>query len=299
MFQLPSPLEEINHEILKAHHVKLYIKRDDLIHPEISGNKWRKLKYNFQEAKSKGYSKIITFGGAFSNHIAASAAAAKYFEFEITGIIRGKELSSDSNQTLRQAANHGMLFRFVTRKEFRDLRKDSNLWMKKFPNHFVIPEGGCNEAGMKGVSEIIDEIQIPFDTIICPIGTGTTFAGLSSRLETGKVMGISALKGDFIKDEIAELHQKFGLSPIGDSVQTDFHFGGYGKTTNVLIEFINEIKAQLDILFDPIYTGKAFFGVWKMIQEGIFDGQTLIFLHTGGLQGIVGFNQKSPQKIHI
>lgn len=299
MFQLPSPLEEINHEILKAHQVKLYIKRDDLIHPEISGNKWRKLKYNFQEAKSKGYSKIVTFGGAFSNHIAASAAAAKYFGFEITGIIRGEELSANSNQTLRQAAHDGMQFRFVNRKEYRDLRKDPNSLVKEFPNHFVIPEGGCNEAGIKGVSEIIDEIHIPFDTIICPIGTGTTLTGLSSRLAPGKVMGISALKGDFIKNEIAELYQKFGLSTNVGSVITDFHFGGYGKYTIELVDFINTIHEEIQVLFDPIYTGKAFFGVWKMIQEGIFDGQTLIFLHTGGLQGIAGFNQKSPQKIHI
>jgi 1-aminocyclopropane-1-carboxylate deaminase len=297
MFHLPSPLEKLEHSLLDQHRVKLYIKRDDLIHPEVSGNKWRKLKYNIQEMQIQGSTRLLTFGGAFSNHIAATAAAAAYFGMEATGIIRGEELNEYSNPTLQRASELGMKFQFVSRTKYRQLTQSSTT--PDFPNHFVIPEGGANKLGIKGVAEIIPEIEIPFDFIICAVGTGTTLAGLIHGLNgRSKALGISVLKGDFIVDEVASILEKVENFNTNYEVETTYHFGGYGKKTQQLIDFNNSISETLSIKLDPIYTGKALFGVWDMIERGKFDDQTLIFLHTGGLQGIAGYNQKNPEKIH-
>jgi 1-aminocyclopropane-1-carboxylate deaminase len=297
MFHLPSPLEKLEHSLLDQHRVKLYIKRDDLIHPEVSGNKWRKLKYNIQEMQIQGSTRLLTFGGAFSNHIAATAAAAAYFGMEATGIIRGEELNEYSNPTLQRASELGMKFQFVSRAKYRQLTQSSTT--PDFPNHFVIPEGGANKLGIKGVAEIIPEIEIPFDFIICAVGTGTTLAGLIHGLNgRSKALGISVLKGDFIVDEVASILEKVENFNTNYEVETTYHFGGYGKKTQQLIDFNNSISETLSIKLDPIYTGKALFGVWDMIERGKFDDQTLIFLHTGGLQGIAGYNQKNPEKIH-
>jgi len=278
----------------------MYIKRDDLIHPEISGNKWRKLKYNFEYAIENALSEVITFGGAYSNHIAATAAAANHFGIKSTGIIRGDELNENSNPTLQQAAKDGMNFRFLSREDYRKLKTDLNLLKAQFPNAYIIPEGGTNELAIQGASEIIQELHIDFDVIITAIGTGGTMAGLIRGLRGKKeVLGISSLKGDFMKTEMRDLLQNMQISHSNFEVLTNFHFGGYGKCPSTLIDFINQMKKEINMLFDPIYTAKALFGVWEMITNGRFDGQTLVFLHTGGLQGIAGFNQKSSQKIHI
>ncbi|MEQ9231308.1 MAG: 1-aminocyclopropane-1-carboxylate deaminase/D-cysteine desulfhydrase, partial [Cyclobacteriaceae bacterium] len=168
------------------------------------------------------------------------------------------------------------------------------------PKIHVIPEGGANGLGVMGAGEIIDEIDEPFDHIITSIGTGTTMAGLIARLAgRNNVLGLSSLKGEFIHTAFKSLLLTMNISHSNYTVNADYHFGGYGKTSPELIDFINKMKEEIEILFDPIYTGKALFGVWNMITNGKFDGQTLIFLHTGGLQGIAGHNQKSPQKIHI
>ncbi len=297
MFLLPSPIEEISHSILEKHGVKLWIKRDDLIHPEVSGNKWRKLKYNIEEARTKGCAEILTFGGAFSNHIAATASATQHFGLRSRGIIRGEELNSESNQTLKTAALNGMELEFVSRDAYSIL-KFGHCYQN--PKIHVIPEGGANALGVMGAGEIIDEIDQHFDLIITSIGTGTTMAGLIARLAGRKhVLGMSSLKGTFVHGAFDDLLLTMNISYSNYTMNTDYHFGGYGKTSPELIHFINEMREEIGVLFDPIYTGKALFGVWNMITNGKFDGQTLIFLHTGGLQGIAGHNQKSPQKIHI
>jgi len=300
VFSLPSPLNKISHPLLSEHGVTFYIKRDDQIHPEISGNKWRKLKYNFEYAIQKNHSKIVTFGGAFSNHIAATATAADHFNLQSVGIIRGHELNEESNPTLQLAHRHGMKLEFVTRQDYKELKNDFDLVAKQFPGAYFIPEGGTNTLAIKGVSEITDEIDLDFDCIITSVGTGGTMAGLIKGLEGMKeVLGISSLKGDYIKSEFRELLLSEGISYINYHLATNYHFGGYGKTNPSLINFVNQLSRELKVLFDPIYTGKALFGVWHMIDNGEFDDQTLVFLHTGGLQGIAGFNQKSSQKIHI
>ncbi len=298
MFQLPSPIEQINHPLLERH-VKLWIKRDDLIHPQISGNKWRKLKYNFENALKNPQSPVVTFGGAYSNHIAATAAAGHYFGIPTIGYIRGEELDENSNPTLKLASQMGMELRFISRDEYAHFKSCNNLTKLGISNAFVIPEGGANSLAIQGTSEIIDELKIEFDTIVTSIGTGGTFCGLVKGLNGEKrVLGMNSRKGGFIHDEISQLLQSEDITHNNYKIDSTHHFGGYGKVTPTLIDFINGMKSEIGVLFDPIYTGKAFFGVWDMIGQGRFDGQPIVFLHTGGLQGIAGFNQKSTQKIH-
>ena len=297
MFTLPSPIQKISHPHLEAHDIHLWIKRDDLIHPEVSGNKWRKLKYNLEEAAHLGKKEIVTLGGAFSNHIAATAAACHSLGFVSIGLIRGDELNEESNPTLQRAAELGMKLVFTERSRYRKISQQPETLQESYPNSFVIPEGGANGLGMKGVQDIIAEIQINYQWVITPIGTGTTFQGLLQANSYGNTLGISVLKGI---NELTKLrHLATPVPTNGYEINSAFHFGGYAKTTPELIDFINQMKDEIKIQFDPVYTGKAFFGVWKMIADGKFDGQTLVFLHTGGLQGIAGFNQKSPQKIYI
>lgn len=300
MFSLPSPLTRISHPLLDQHRVTMYIKRDDLIHPEIAGNKWRKLKYNFEHALKKGYSKVVTFGGAFSNHIAATSVAAAHFNLRSIGIIRGDELDSHSNPTLQLASRHRMQLTFITRQCYRKYTSQLHLVAKQFPTAYIIPEGGTNALAIAGVSEIINEINQEFDCIITAVGTGGTMAGLIAGLGgEKKVLGMSILKGDFITSGFQKMLLSYRIYCTNHHMATTYHFGGYGKVSPFLIDFINKMKCELNVLFDPIYTGKAFFGVWEMIANGIFDDKTIVFLHTGGLQGIAGFNQKNIQKIHI
>lgn len=286
--------------MLTAHNVTLWVKRDDLIHAEISGNKWRKLKYNLEQMKLAEYAKMVTFGGAYSNHIAATAAVAHHFGYHVIGVIRGEELNGHINPTVEKAAEQGMEFRFVSRAQFRNICKDDYAYVhEQCPDGWVIPEGGANTLGMKGVAEIIDEIDVPFDTIITAVGTGTTLAGLVQGLKgRARALGVSVVGGNFLQKEVSKLLDEAGVLETNYSLTHAYHFGGYAKTKPALLDFINTMQSETKLKLDPIYTGKAFYGVWDMIKNGTFDHQTLVFLHTGGLQGIAGFNQKSPQKIH-
>lgn len=300
MFSLPSPLNKIEHPFFDKHGVKFYIKRDDLIHSEVSGNKWRKLKYNFEYALKNGYSQVVTLGGAYSNHIIATAAAANHFGLQSVGIIRGDELNEDSNPTLQIAHKHGMKFAFVTRAKYREVRGNPEAVNQKYPCAYVIPEGGTNALAIKGTSEIIQEIDMEFHCIITAVGTGGTMAGLLNGLGGEKrVVGISSLKGGGILSDFHNLLRTYRIEYTNFELNNTYHFGGYGKAPPPLIDFINRMKQEIKVLFDPVYTGKGFFGIWDMISKGKFDSQTLVFLHTGGLQCITGFNQKRGQKIHI
>ncbi len=297
--KLPSPIQELEHPILAEKEVRLFVKRDDLIHKEMMGNKWRKLKYNLEEAKNQGCSSILTFGGAFSNHIYATAAAGAEFGFNTIGIIRGEELHTNSNPTLRFAASKGMDLRFVDRKTFSNLREDPIRLKRTEINSYILPEGGTNEFAVKGCKELIKEINIDFDLIALPIGTGGTFCGvLDGVQEWQTVIGISCLKGSFIKQELEKLTSDFAIDNSNYQINTDYHFGGYGKTTGELVDFINWFKEVFAISLDPIYTGKCFFAVWNMIINDKFEKNLkIILLHTGGLQGILGFNRKNKNII--
>lgn len=297
MVQLPTPIEELSHSLLTKKSIRLFVKRDDLLHPEIMGNKWRKLKYNLDEAKKLQKETIVTLGGAYSNHIAATAAAAKEFGFNSIGIIRGEELNSNSNPTLKFASKKGMILRFIDRNTYRSVRANPSLLRDEFPEGYILPEGGTNDLAIKGCAEILSEDHNHYDLIVCPIGTGGTMCGLingSSNFQ--KVLGVSSLKGAFIKNDIENL--------LGDSekenfdINIDYHFGGYGKTTSELVDFMNWFKEKFNIQLDPIYTGKSFFAVWDMIKCDKFGKNLkLMLLHTGGLQGIEGFNRKNQNII--
>jgi 1-aminocyclopropane-1-carboxylate deaminase len=282
--------------------ISLEIKREDLLHPFISGNKFRKLKYNLLQAKAEKQQTVLTFGGAYSNHIAAMAYAGKEQGFKTIGVIRGDELGDKitDNPTLKFAQECGMQFEFVTREAYR-FKTEPNFIANlkdKFGLFYLVPEGGTNEYAIKGCQEILTEQDASFDFICCAVGTGGTISGIiNSALPHQKVLGFPALKGDFLKDEI----RKFATNENWDLV-TDYHFGGYGKVNEELIQFINQFYKQTEVPLDPIYTGKMVFGVIDLIQKNYFpDNAKILLIHTGGLQGIQGMNAllKSKNKTEI
>ncbi len=291
-------MEVITQEIvLPNSSVKLFIRREDLIHPFVSGNKFRKLKYNLEFAKNNNYKKLVTFGGAFSNHIAAVAFAGKVNGFETIGIIRGNELASEinSNPTLKFAQDCGMKFEFVSREEYRQkttVEFIENLKVK-YQQFYLIPEGGTNDLAIKGCEEIITNEDAAYDFICCAIGTGGTISGIiNSSSFNQKVLGFPSLKGDFLKKDICKFAKKDNWNII-----SDYHFGGYGKVSNELINFINDFNEKYNIPLDPIYTGKMVFGVIELINKNYFpENSKILTIHTGGLQGIEGMNLKLRAK---
>lgn len=273
--------------------ITLEIKREDLLHPFVSGNKFRKLKYNVLQAKAENHSVLLTFGGAFSNHIAAVAYAGKEQGFETIGVIRGDELRDkiSENPTLSFAQECGMRFEFVTREAYRHKTETTFIEQLKaqFGSFYLVPEGGTNDLAVKGCEEILTELDADFDFVCSAVGTGGTISGLiNSALPHQKVLGFPALKGDFLQDEIRNFVQNKNWE-----LQTDYHFGGYGKVTTEFIEWMNWFYAQTGIPLDPIYTGKMVFGVMDLIQRNYFPPKSkILMIHTGGLQGISGMNAK-------
>jgi 1-aminocyclopropane-1-carboxylate deaminase len=300
-----TPFFEQNYKTRNEHigtfsGVHLYVKREDLIHPIVSGNKFRKLKYNLIEAKKNNLTTILTFGGAFSNHIAATAEACQLLGLDCIGIIRGDELAKDlettldTNPTLKFAHEKGMQLKFVARSEFRLKEKMSLVkdLKNKMESLFCIPEGGTNTLAIKGCKEILEN-DSEFDVICSSVGTGGTLAGIiGSSNSFQDCIGFSALKGNFLEKEIAKWTHKTNWT-----LQTDYHFGGYAKVNSELIDFINAFQTRYKIPLDPIYTGKMFYGLFEMIESGFFSKNTRILaIHTGGLQGIEGMNRSLKQK---
>lgn len=286
-----AEIQEIKLPKIADLNVKLSILREDLIHSEISGNKYRKLKYNLIEAEKLGFKKLLTFGGAFSNHIAATAAAGKLYGFETIGIIRGEELENkiNENTTLRFASECGMQFYFVSREEYRTKHELSFLEQlkSKFPNAYIVPEGGTNDLAIKGCKEILYDECFDYDYIGSAIGTCGTITGLiESSADHQTILGFPSLKGDFITKDIQELTSKNNFT-----IFNDYHFGGYGKVNEELINFINDFKHLNRIQLDPIYTGKMLFGIADLIKKNYFkNNSSILLVHTGGLQGIEGMN---------
>ena len=272
--------------------IELFIKREDKLHPIISGNKYRKLKYNIQEAKRLGHTTLLTFGGAFSNHILAVAGAGAEFGFKTIGIIRGEELESkiNENPTLAKTQELGMQFHFVSRTAYRDKESSSfiSFLCEKFGNFYLVPEGGTNDLAIKGCEEILtSEDKSYFTHIACAVGTGGTISGLiNSSTEKQQLIGFSSLKGAFLSEVIRNFVVKTNWS-ISDA----YHFGGYGKVNDELIQFLNSFYSQTSIPLDPVYTGKMVFGVLDWIEKGYFPPNAkILMIHTGGLQGIKGMN---------
>lgn len=290
-FASHSPLQLLTNPFGPEVPLRLWLKRDDLLHPLVSGNKWRKLKYNLLAAQAQGFATLLTYGGAFSNHLYATAAAGRAFGFGTVGVVRGNELASQPrNATLSFCEAAGMHLHFVDRETYR--RKDDPEWLdtlqRTFGPCYVIPEGGTNELARLGTAEILPEIseqlgRVP-DFVCCAVGTGGTMAGLvQSALPKTTVLGFLSLKAP-------DFQLPFGLEP-GGSVQllTDYHFGGYARTTPQLLNFIRDVEQRTGVLLEQVYTGKMLSGLCDMARQGYFpETATTVAIHTGGLQGRSG-----------
>ena len=301
-----SPLQTVCHPLLIKHGLTLQIKRDDLLHADISGNKWRKLKFNLLEAESLNRKHIVSFGGAYSNHIHALAAAGFHFGFKTTGIIRGESFYA-SNPTLSQATRWGMELEFVDRKTYRrrhDLDYLAEIKLQ-YPNAIIIPEGGTNSLALQGMFEACNEIvahsDLPINHVITATGSGGTISGLISgfaqlKQTQLKVSGVAVLKqGDYLKEVITNLIEDTQASDtIKWALKTEFHHGGYAKVSPELKMFCEHFMIQTGIPIEPIYTGKMFFALFELIEQGYFKkGDNIVALHTGGLQGLAGLKELS------
>lgn len=286
-----SPEEEIIYPLFKEKQIKFFMKRDDLIHPFISGNKWRKLKYNLQKAKSLAKNHLVTFGGAYSNHILATSCAGAKFGFKTTAFIRGEKVE---NEILTFCKMYGMDLIFTDRESY----KNKNLL---FENHFknnsdayFIDEGGAGKEAEKGCREIIKELKHTYDHIFCAAGTGTTSAGIINEIASQNLPTVfnmvPVLKGGtFLKEDISVLLDK----EQNYTIHEDYHFGGYAKTQPSLIEFIKDFAANTGILTDPVYTGKALYCIKDLAEKDFFKPDSkVLMIHTGGIFGILGMLDK-------
>lgn len=285
------PIQQIDSKVARTFNVELHVLRLDLVHPLISGNKWYKLKYNLEAAKRENINTILTFGGAYSNHIYATAAAGNLFGFKTIGVIRGEE-TLPLNPTLEFAASQGMQLIYIDRQTYRQ-RNSSTLHQElfaRFGKVFIIPEGGCNLDGVRGCTEIISQ-DIEFDVACIACGTGTTLAGVALSLnDEQRVIGFPVLKGgDFLKHDIESLLRQYQDSKsISWELICNYHFGGYAKVNDELLKFAREFEQVHDIPLDYVYTAKMFYGVMDLVKEGYFDGHRVLLIHTGGLQGNLG-----------
>ncbi|SHK02775.1 1-aminocyclopropane-1-carboxylate deaminase/D-cysteine desulfhydrase [Hymenobacter psychrotolerans] len=279
--------------------IRLLLLRDDLTHPELPGNKWRKLKYNLTEAQQLGHDTLLTFGGAFSNHIAAVAAAGRLTGLRTIGIIRGEE-TPPLNPTLARAAADGMTLRYLDRETYR--RKQDPAFLAELLREtgpaYIIPEGGSNALALPGCAELVTELaaETTFDYLCVACGTGGTLAGLLTALAPHQqAVGIAALKnGGFLRTDVDALTQAAtGHTFPNYDLRTDYHLGGYARFSLELLDFIHAFQTRHGVLLDPVYTGKLLFGVLDLLRQDYFAaGSTVVAVHTGGLQGWTGFRQR-------
>jgi 1-aminocyclopropane-1-carboxylate deaminase len=283
--RLPSPVEEWEDERVARRGVRLFLKRDDLIHPELPGNKWRKLKYNLEAAAAGGYGTLLTFGGAYSNHIRAVAAAGHYFGYSTIGVIRGEE-HLPLNPTLAYATERGMQITYIDRQAYRDKHSSTTeaALRRRFGDFYLIPEGGSNAHAVRGAMELPAELTIDYDTICCPCGTGGTLAGIAAGLPPGRrAIGFSVLKGGgFLVDEVRRLQGEAGIPTTNWSVELDYHFGGFARRPAELDGFIADVRDQHGIDLEWVYVAKMLYGVLAMIERGAFTpGESVVAVLTG------------------
>ncbi|MDF7814563.1 pyridoxal-phosphate dependent enzyme [Hymenobacter sp. YC55] len=278
--------------------IRLLLLRDDLAHPELPGNKWRKLKYNLMEARQQGYDTLLTFGGAFSNHIAAVAAAGRLQGWRTIGVIRGEE-TLPLNSTLARVVAEGMHLRYLDRSTYRRKQEPAFLaeLLRETGPAYVIPEGGSNVLALPGCAELVTELaaETNFDYLCVACGTGGTLAGLLTALGQRQAVGVSALKGgEFLRSDIDQLTQAAtGQTHSSYELRTEYHFGGYAHFSAELLRFIEDFEARHGVLLDPIYTGKLLYGILDLLRQDYFEaGSTVVAVHTGGLQGWTGFKQR-------
>ena len=288
MFEdLYSPLQKLNHPQLS----NLWIKRDDLIDPYISGNKWRKLKYILEDAHAKGKNHLVTFGGAYSNHLVATAAAAARAGLKSTAFVRGEEVV---NEMLVLCKLYGMQLIFTTREDYRDKEHCYSSHFGENENTYYIHEGGASAEGVIGCAEVIGELPKDTDHIFCAAGTGTTAAGLLKGIQqvglNTKLHVIPVLKGgDFIKEEML----KYVSASEHLLLHTDYHFGGYAKTQPELLTFMHQFIKEHGILIDPVYTAKMCYAIYDLSRQNYFQPhEKIVAIHTGGLLGIMGMKEK-------
>lgn len=300
---LPPPTQQIDNNITQNAGVKLSVLRLDLMHPWVNGNKWYKLKYNLLEAQEKHFTTLLTFGGAYSNHIFATAAASKLFGFKTIGVIRGEQ-TSPLNSTLSFAVQQGMQLVYLDRTTYRQrhTQKLQADLRERFGDVFIIPEGGCNLNGVLGCTEILQQAE-DFDVVCVACGTGTTFAGiLLSLTQKQRAIAFPVLKhGEFLKQEIATLLQNYLDADLPVPNQPacawelicDYHFGGYAKVNNELLNFSQQFQQAHGVSLDYVYTAKMFYGVIDLLKQGFFSkGDRILLIHTGGLQGNIGIENK-------
>ncbi|MES2266230.1 MAG: pyridoxal-phosphate dependent enzyme [Bacteroidota bacterium] len=289
--EIYSPIQQIKNGLFKAKGLQVFIKRDDLIHPIISGNKWRKLKYVLQQARAQSKTRLVTFGGAYSNHLLATAAATAKFGFKATGIVRGEEVEND---TLFLCKLHGMQLIFTDRESYRDKQALFSKFFADDEQAFFIDEGGASAEGAKGVSELVDELPEIYDHIFCACGTGTTAAGIINGLTNHELPtqfnAVPVLKnGGFMQHEI----DRFLNIPANYALHLNYHFGGYGKTTQELISFIKQFVVETGILIEPIYTGKMLYAIYDLAAKDHFaPGSSILAIHSGGIWGLLGMKDK-------
>ncbi len=282
---------QLHDPLIKKRRITVSIKRDDLLHPIIHGNKWRKLKYNLVDFTRSGKSELLTFGGPFSNHLYATAAAGKIFNIPTRGIVRGPFLD-DSNPTLRFARACDMKLHPVSRLEYRQRCESDYLQRLQgtYPDAFIVPEGGTNEAALKGVKELAASLP-EHDFLLCPTGSGGTLAGLLAGHTRKEVLGIAVLKkANYLVPEINEL----ASAPKCDwQLMTEYHDGGYGRFSSALWDFCQWMYRSHRLPLEPIYTGKMMYALWQLIEQGYFPaGSHIVAIHTGGLQGKDGLRYR-------
>lgn len=273
---------------------EITLKREDQLHPTVSGNKFRKLKYNLLQAKQEGYNILLTFGGAFSNHLTATAAAGKIMGFKTIGVVRGEE-ERKLNSSLQFCQDQGMILYPISRSDYsqKHLPKLMMQLKNKFGVFYPLPEGGTNSLAIKGCMEILTYDDACFDLIACSVGTGGTLAGLiESASPHQKIIGFSALRNLSLEGEIKKWTHKQNWT-----INHDFSFGGYAKVSHDLINFINTFNKNFKTPLDPVYTGKLLFGIFDLIKNKKWPrGKKILVIHTGGLQSIEGMNQKLSKK---
>ncbi|SEF20540.1 1-aminocyclopropane-1-carboxylate deaminase [Amycolatopsis pretoriensis] len=279
---VPSPLVELGDA---ERGVRVLLKRDDLIHPELPGNKWRKLKHNLRDAAAAGATRLLTFGGAYSNHLLATAAAGHHFGFETVGVVRGEE-HRPLNDTLRAATAHGMRLTYLDRATYRAKTDPAVVagLRREWGEFFLIPEGGANAAGVRGCTELVAEIDRPFDVVTCAVGTGATLAGIAAGLGPGqRAIGFSALKGEFLPADVARFQRETFGRELGEwSVETGYHFGGFARRTRELDGFVEEFERRHGVRLDWVYEAKMMFGLRDRVRRGEFaEGTTIVAVIAG------------------
>jgi len=292
--KLPSPVTQLRAPLLKEKQVQLFIKRDELIHPVLQGNKWRKLKYNLLDANSQKQQTLLSFGGAYSNHLHALAFAGQQFGFNTIGIIRG-EKPSNTNPCLQDMQNWGMQLEYIKRIDYKQKTTDDFIQRlrKQFGNFYLIPEGGNNPQGIKGCAELLDELDQDYDVICSEVGSGTMLSSLIThhKKSNSEFLGFVVMKNRQLEEDI---HRK--VKNTQKTLNTkwtlnhDYHFGGFAKANNELHQFILNFKTQFNIQLEPVYSGKMLYGLFDLISNDYFKpGSCILAIHGGGLQGLRGY----------